>query len=409
MKGDKENTTIGKEFLQSCGDSLLVLDYIGKGYYKGIFQKYSYEIVAQGSNIRRGTVINPLIEQNEFLNKIWVQNCGDSLRILGDSGKKQGTNILFEIEFIKYPYKTLAPKSKIKNGSVLNLRIEEEEFQKKIWKQNCGDSVKILNKTSQQTKEGRYLYEIEYINLPYRELRTKGEIQGGSCLNPRIEEEFMSKIYPQNHGDSVKILKKTDKKDKNGAWLYECTFVEYPKVFYTSSKRDIIGGGVVNYNHPLYSRKAFIKYCEGLSERPSVRNLIEIFHKSRKYIWEKIRVFKVRDYIGNFETEEDVVAEFIRTLYNYNIERDRCVLDGKEIDIYLPDIKVGFEFNGIYWHSDEIFQKRGYKDAEEYHQEKYNLAKEKGIDLYFIKEEDWLNNKEEVKERIKHIIYEHTR
>ena len=132
MKGNKENTIIGKEFPQNCGDSLFILNYVGKGYYKGIFQKYSHEIIAQGSNIRRGTVVNPLIEQNEFLNKIWIQNCGDSLKILGDSGKRQGTNILFEVEFIKYPYKILASKSKIKNGSVLNPRIEEEEFQKKI-------------------------------------------------------------------------------------------------------------------------------------------------------------------------------------------------------------------------------------------------------------------------------------
>lgn len=34
-------------------------------------------------------------------------------------------------------------------------------------------------------------------------------------------------------------------------------------------------------------------------------------------------------------------------LYN-----DRTVLNGKEIDIYLPELKLGFEINGNYWHSE---------------------------------------------------------
>ena len=49
-------------------------------------------------------VDNPLIEQIEFIDKIWPQNCGDNLKILNKILISQrGKNSLFECEFQKYP------------------------------------------------------------------------------------------------------------------------------------------------------------------------------------------------------------------------------------------------------------------------------------------------------------------
>ena len=42
---------------------------------------------------------------------------------------------------------------------------------------------------------------------------------------------------------------------------------------------------------------------------------------------------------------------------NEIIENDYKELNGKEIDIYLPDLKLGFEFDGTYWHADPRFYK----------------------------------------------------
>ena len=43
-----------------------------------------------------------------FINNIWHQNCGDSLKILRKVDKKLGKHYLYECEFIKYPCKILA-------------------------------------------------------------------------------------------------------------------------------------------------------------------------------------------------------------------------------------------------------------------------------------------------------------
>jgi G:T-mismatch repair DNA endonuclease (very short patch repair protein) len=55
---------------------------------------------------------------------------------------------------------------------------------------------------------------------------------------------------------------------------------------------------------------------------------------------------------------EREVYEFILSLYNKEIIRnDRTVLNGKELDIYLPDYNLAIEFNGLYWHSEDYVGK----------------------------------------------------
>ena len=52
-------------------------------------------------------------------------------------------------------------------------------------------------------------------------------------------------------------------------------------------------------------------------------------------------------------------------------------MNGKELDIYLPSRKIGFEYNGFYWHSDKYKEKNAHLD-------KLNHFKEEGIRVYFI-------------------------
>jgi hypothetical protein len=78
---------------------------------------------------------------------------------------------------------------------------------------------------------------------------------------------------------------------------------------------------------------------------------------------------------------ENSLRDYIKTIYDGEVNkyRDR----NYEIDIYLPEMKLGFEFNGLYWHS-ELF-----KDSN-YHINKMKYFKEKGIRLINIWEDDWL-------------------
>ena len=79
------------------------------------------------------------------------------------------------------------------------------------------------------------------------------------------------------------------------------------------------------------------------------------------------------------------------------VTRDRQLLDGKEIDIYLPDYKIGIEYNGNYWHSYPV------KDMK-YHQDKSIQAAKIGIRLIHIFEYEWKDSK--IQEKIKNYLYD---
>ena len=96
-----------------------------------------------------------------------------------------------------------------------------------------------------------------------------------------------------------------------------------------------------------------------------------------------------------YSKKEKEVVEWIQSIYSGNIiENDREILNGKELDIYIPDKKLAIEFDGNYWHSAKIKEK-------EYHQEKTLACIEKGIKLIHIFEYDWDFNQEIIKSIVK--------
>lgn len=93
--------------------------------------------------------------------------------------------------------------------------------------------------------------------------------------------------------------------------------------------------------------------------------------------------------------KEKALLDFIETL-GVKVERnDRSLLQGKELDGYLPDHKVAIEFNGIFWHDE------GHK-GKTYHYDKWLACKALGVQLIQIWEDEWVNNPELVKKMIMH-------
>jgi hypothetical protein len=98
--------------------------------------------------------------------------------------------------------------------------------------------------------------------------------------------------------------------------------------------------------------------------------------------------------INNNSGLELLLLNFIKDNYNGNIiENDRNILNGKELDIYLPELNLAFELNGIYWHNEL------YKDKF-YHFNKTNMCHEKNIQLIHIYEDEWIKKQEIVKSMI---------
>lgn len=95
---------------------------------------------------------------------------------------------------------------------------------------------------------------------------------------------------------------------------------------------------------------------------------------------------------NNTSQSEKQLLEYIKSIYsgllipNYR--------DKYEIDIYLPELKIGFEYNGLWFHSTK------FKD-ENYHINKSDHFKEIGIEIVNIWENDWRCKNEIIKSIIK--------
>ena len=90
---------------------------------------------------------------------------------------------------------------------------------------------------------------------------------------------------------------------------------------------------------------------------------------------------------------------FISKNYDGTIlPNDRTIIHPREIDVYLPEINVAFEYNGLYWHSAEKLHNNLY------HQMKMKMCLEKGVTLYQFFEDEWLYKPDAVKSFVKRVL-----
>lgn len=102
------------------------------------------------------------------------------------------------------------------------------------------------------------------------------------------------------------------------------------------------------------------------------------------------------------DTIENEIFDFLTTIFdNKEIikRRDRTLLNGKELDFYIPSKKLAIELNGLYWHS-EI----GGKINKQYHLYKTKSCIFHGIKLIHIFETEWVDKKDIVKSVIRNSI-----
>lgn len=96
---------------------------------------------------------------------------------------------------------------------------------------------------------------------------------------------------------------------------------------------------------------------------------------------------------------EKELREFIEHHYQgWIVYNDRTILDGKELDIVLPDKSLAFEFNGTYWHQDK-------KVPISYHKDKTDKAEANDYQLIHISDYLWATKQDIVKSRIKQLLH----
>ena len=93
------------------------------------------------------------------------------------------------------------------------------------------------------------------------------------------------------------------------------------------------------------------------------------------------------------------VFDYLATFYNEEIiTRCKDVIPPYELDIYVPSKKIAIEYDGLIWHSEKFGKDKNY------HLMKTELCEKQGIRLIHIFENEWINNREIVEAKLKHIL-----
>ena len=101
---------------------------------------------------------------------------------------------------------------------------------------------------------------------------------------------------------------------------------------------------------------------------------------------------------GCSNEEQELYSYLLTLLSNNEIQHnDRKILHNLELDFYIPTKNIAIEFDGLFWHNDDI--QTNYK----YHLHKTELCESKNIQLIHIFENEWLYKQNIVKSRIKNL------
>lgn len=248
------------------------------------------------------------------------------------------------------------------------------------------DSIKEKKKTTNLNKIG--------VENPFQSIEIINKIKE-TCL-----EKYGTDSYTKT--DEYKIRVKKTNLEKYGV----CFYLQTEDFKLKSKKTSLEKWGVDSYTKTDEYKRNRIDHTKS----EDFRNDRFILTKDKnyiKYIGNSISLFKC-DKGHNFEIssssyvsriksnlpicttcytigdqksiKEKELFNFIQSTYDGKITQS--YRDGLEIDIYLPQLKLGFEFNGIYWHNEE-------KKGKYYHLNKTNYFKSKGINIFHIWEDDW--------------------
>lgn len=249
------------------------------------------------------------------------------------------------------------------------------------WKNKTDGEKEEIKRKRSETNIEKYDAENPFASEQIKEKIQKYWLENYGVTNGMQVEEIAKKL-------SETILSKSQEwKDK-----------KYEKVTINNMKRclDRLKEKLPeNYKVLSYNRNEVLKaICDKGHEFEIYRQLVKVRHKKG------VPICTVCNPLTNMNQSQSVLFDFVKEFYNGTIiNNHRKTLWPYEMDLYLPDLKMAIEFNGLYFHNELTKDKN-------YHLTKTKLAEEKGIHLIHIYEDDWVFKQDIVKSRIKNLLGE---
>jgi hypothetical protein len=286
--------------------------------------------------------------------------------------------------------------------------IKIKEYNKKKWGVEYYSQTKEYSEKFKSTMLERFGVEYALQSDELKDKMKKTNLEKFGYENPFMDSDRIKKIFNDKYGvDHPSQVKEFYEKVEKS----NLEKLGYKSSLSSSIIRDKIKKTMIEkygQTTPLKSElirdckisnnKDYIKYIgEGVSLFNCDCNFDHYFYIDNVGYHNRVRsnlpLCTVCYPIGkNKSIKEKELSNYIKSIYN--VEVIESYRDGLEIDIYLPDLKLGFEFNGLYWHSEEWKEKN-------YHLDKTLYFKEKGIRIIHIWEDDWDNKCDIIKSQIR--------
>ena len=203
--------------------------------------------------------------------------------------------------------------------------------------------------------------------------------------NEDIKKKCIKSVVDKFGVDNISKVKEVQ--IKKGIKISECRKEKYIlKLLKTKYFRDMVEFVDVNGYNGVHSEYEFkCKICNNIF----MSNLVHNFP-----------ICRICNPMNSISMAERQVSLFIKENYDGRIiENDRKILNGKEIDVFLPDLNLGFEYDGLLFHSEHFGELN-----KNYHLNKTELAKSKGIKLIHIFEDEWSHKNSIIKNKILYLL-----
>jgi len=131
-------------------------------------------------------------------------------------------------------------------------------------------------------------------------------------------------------------------------------------------------------------------YNKELSQTGIARNL----NVSPSYICALFEKYNIITKNFQISAGQKEVQIFIENITDYEVLSNYKLTNKLELDIFVPELNLAIEYNGIYWHSELAGRNK------KYHLYKQTLCEEKGIRLIQILEPEWFYKRDIVESRL---------
>lgn len=298
-------------------------------------------------------------------------------------------------------------KTMIKNYGVEH-PLQSEEIKEKIIKKNnkkynsnwyvTTEEFKNKNKNTVKSKYGvNNISQNENIKEKIKKTNLKRYGAISSFSNKRVRkkhEENLIKKYGVDHVSKINGVKQKREKtnEKKYGYKYSSKNIDVKNKQKETIKNNYLKKHSKNFNIEFSENNELIirNYCD----------IHKTFIIDQKNFYNRVYRYKIKNIctkcnpIGKIFTSsiEQEIIDFIENECSYKTKKLK--FNKNECDIFIPQLNIGFEVNGIYWHSEK------FKDLN-YHYNKFNFFKENGINIINIWEDQWLNKKRIVKSHIR--------